>query len=292
MLGSIVSEQGILPDPDKIAAVNQLPAPRNVAQARSFLGATGYFHDHIQGYATKSAPLRALLEKSAVFTWTSECQGAFDGLKADLVSPQCLRMFHCRRPFILITDRSEVAVGALLSQHQPIDPDDPQSEEKRFVIACASRGLTSAESNYAPTEGECLTLVWATRKFRQFLHGCRFHRFPSWFISRCARLSRTSVLTGFQVYILQGCRDTWNRMCVAAKCIPSSQALAVVYNAHSINGPRHESSPRYCRVESNHDEQAWYFSTEKVGEGRRMHNPFTTHCRTQKKVPCVPRTGD
>ena len=120
----------------------------------------------------------------------------------------------------------------------------------------------------------------------------RGYRFPPWFISRCVRLSRTSVLTGFQVYILQGCRDTWNRICVAAKCIPSSQALAVVYNTHSINGPRHEPSPRYCRVESNHDEQAWYFSTEKVGKGRRMHNPFTTHCRTPKIVPCAPRTGD
>ena len=74
----------------------------------------------------------------------------------------------------MITDRSEVAVGAVLSQHQPIDPDDPQSEEKQFVIAFASRGLTPAESNYAPTEGECLALVWATRKFRQFLHGYRF----------------------------------------------------------------------------------------------------------------------
>ena len=174
VLGSIVSEQGILPDPDKIAAVNQLPVPRNVAEERSFLGATGYFHDHIQGYATKSAPLRALLEKSAVFTWTSECQAAFDGLKADLVSPQCLRMPVCRRPFILTTDWSKVAVGAVLSQHQPIDPDDPQSEEKQFVIAFASKGLTPAESNYAPTEGECLALVWATRKFRQFLHGYRF----------------------------------------------------------------------------------------------------------------------
>ena len=116
----------------------------------------------------------------------------------------------------------------------------------------------------------------------------RGYRFPSWFTSRCVRLSRTSVLTGFQVYIRQGCRDSWNRICVAAKCIPSSQALAVVYNTHSINGPRHEPSPRYCRVESNHDVQAWYYSTEKVDKGRRMYNPFTTHCRTHKIVPCVP----
>ena len=33
--------------------------------------------------------------------------------------------------------------------------------------------MTSAESHYAPTEGECFALVWATRKFRQDLHGQR-----------------------------------------------------------------------------------------------------------------------
>ena len=43
VLGSIVNEHGIMPDPSKVAAVNELPVPRNVADVRSFLGATGYF---------------------------------------------------------------------------------------------------------------------------------------------------------------------------------------------------------------------------------------------------------
>ena len=34
-------------DPDKVAAVHQLPVPRTVADIHSFLSATGYFHDHI-----------------------------------------------------------------------------------------------------------------------------------------------------------------------------------------------------------------------------------------------------
>ena len=89
VLGSVVSESGIMPDPDKVTAVNQLPVPRNVADIRSFLGATGYFHDHIRGYAEISAPLRALLKKGVAFTWTAECQHAFEQLKAALVSPVC-----------------------------------------------------------------------------------------------------------------------------------------------------------------------------------------------------------
>ena len=78
------------------------------------------------------------------------------------------------KPFILTTDWSKLAVGAVLSQLQPGDSSDSSSPEREFVIAYASRGLTAAESNYAPTEGECLALDWATRKYRQFLHGRPF----------------------------------------------------------------------------------------------------------------------
>ena len=104
VLGSIVNEQGILPDPDKVAAVNALPVPRNVADVRSFLGATGYFQEHIPGYAAKTTPLRALLKKGTSFQWTDECQQAFTTLKEDLMSPQCLCMPDLTRPFVLTTD--------------------------------------------------------------------------------------------------------------------------------------------------------------------------------------------
>lgn len=174
VLGSIVSEKGIMPDPDKVAAVNKLPVPRNVADIRSFLGATGYFHEHIQGYADKSAPLRALLKKNVQFLWDKECQRAFEQLKADLVSGACLRMPDPSKPFVLTTDWSKRAVGAVLSQMLPEDPSNPESPDKEYVIAYSSRALNQAESHYAPTEGECLALVWATKKFRQYLHGQKF----------------------------------------------------------------------------------------------------------------------
>ena len=115
-----------------------------------------------------------MLKKNLQSLWTEERQRAFEQLKADLVTPACLRMPDPEKPFILTTDWSKLAVGAVLSQRQPEDPSDPASEDKEYVIAYSSRALNQAESHYAPTEGECLALIWATEKFTQYLHGYKF----------------------------------------------------------------------------------------------------------------------
>jgi capsular polysaccharide biosynthesis protein len=108
VLGSVVSEHGIKPDHDKVEVVHRLPVPRNVADLRSFLGAAGYFHEHLPNLAATTAPLRALLKKGVKFDWTHACHEAFEFIKAQLVSSNCLRMPQLDQPFILTTDWSKV----------------------------------------------------------------------------------------------------------------------------------------------------------------------------------------
>jgi hypothetical protein len=59
-----------------------------------------------------------------------------------------------------------VAIVAVLSQENPAGDEHP--------IAFASRSLTSAEQNYAATEGECLAVKLAVEKFHYYVHGNRF----------------------------------------------------------------------------------------------------------------------
>ncbi|KAH3731443.1 Transposon Ty3-I Gag-Pol polyprotein [Pelomyxa schiedti] len=52
-LGHVISREGIRPDPDKIRAIVDMPAPKSKEELRRFLGLTGYNRQYIKNYANK-----------------------------------------------------------------------------------------------------------------------------------------------------------------------------------------------------------------------------------------------
>ena len=85
-----------------------------------------------------------LLQKESKWSWTDECQDAFVQLKERLVTLPTLRMFDLNKEFILYTDASGYALGAILAQK-----DESNVE---YVVGYASRILKNAELNYGITE--------------------------------------------------------------------------------------------------------------------------------------------
>ena len=65
LLGHIVSVQGMAMDPDKVAAIANLPIPNTVSEVKGFLEHTRYYKRYIYKYATIALPLTQILKKSS-----------------------------------------------------------------------------------------------------------------------------------------------------------------------------------------------------------------------------------
>ena len=164
-LGYKVTPEGLEPEPRLMEAISKLPPPTNVAEVRSFLGLVGYYRRFIKKFSDKAAPLNTLLCKDQVWTWTQECQHAFETLKGEIASRPVSAYPGFSKPFRLYTDASNIGQGAILAQKQ---------EGKEKIICCASRTLNNAESNYSTTKKECLAIVWGVQVFRPFLVATHF----------------------------------------------------------------------------------------------------------------------
>ncbi|GFU31156.1 retrovirus-related Pol polyprotein from transposon 297 [Trichonephila clavipes] len=110
-----------------------------------------------------ATPLSNLSNKSTAWKWSEIEQQAFQTLKQCLITPPILRQVDPKKPFIIRTDASSYALGAVLLQGE--SPTDEQPVEY------ASRLLSSAEKNYSTTEREALAVVWALSKFRGYIEG-------------------------------------------------------------------------------------------------------------------------
>ena len=161
-LGHVVSSDGIATDPSKTEAVDNWPIPRTPKQVRSFIGLCSYYRRFIKGFADIARPLHKLCEKGTKFIWTPECQQSFETLKSALSETPILAYPKPGEQFILDTDASDKAVGAVLSQVQ---------DGKERVIAYMSKSMNKHEKAYCVTRKELLAVVAALRSFHSYLYG-------------------------------------------------------------------------------------------------------------------------
>ena len=87
-LGFMVSQRGIEANPDKIRAIMEMAPPRNVKEVQSLNGKIAALNRFVSRVTDKCLPFFRTLKRS--FEWTTECQQAFEKLKAYLSSPPLL----------------------------------------------------------------------------------------------------------------------------------------------------------------------------------------------------------
>ena len=165
-LGHVISSEGLSPNPEKIRAIIDAPAPQDVQQLRSFLGLVNYYSKFLPNLSTTLAPLHQLLQAKAKWTWGKAQREAFKEAKSQLTSSGVLIHFDPHKELILSCDASPYGVGAVLS-HRMVDGSEKP-------IAFASRSLSSAEKRYAQLEKEGLAIIFGVKRFHQYLYGRRF----------------------------------------------------------------------------------------------------------------------
>ena len=115
-LGHIVGNGKLEPNSKKVEAVSNYPKPKNPKKVKQFLGLVSYYRRYIHNFAQKAKPLFDLLKKESEFIWGPDQEKAFEDLKKALCTEPVLIAPDFEKPFIVITDASDFAVGAILCQ--------------------------------------------------------------------------------------------------------------------------------------------------------------------------------
>jgi hypothetical protein len=113
-LGHVITNEGVRPDEKKIEAVKTSRFPKLPYYYRRFM----------PNFSKVAKPLTELLKKNTPYIWDDKTEKSFNTLKELLITEPLLQYPDFTRPFVLTTDASNDALGAVLSQG-PIGKDPP-----------------------------------------------------------------------------------------------------------------------------------------------------------------------
>ena len=155
--GTIFMVQGMKPDPVKVQALQDLPAPHTPKQLQSFLGLVNHLQPFIPSLASKTT---FLCEQETNWDWNPSTNQSFHCLKSHICNTllrTTLAYYDCTQPLVLQTDASEYGLSAaLLQNNRP--------------IAFASKNLTDVETRYANIERECLSVCYGLENFHTYIY--------------------------------------------------------------------------------------------------------------------------
>ncbi|XP_036335192.1 uncharacterized protein LOC118745701 isoform X1 [Rhagoletis pomonella] len=169
-LGHKCTDKEILPDDSKFDIKNY-PKPKNSEEAKRFVSSVNYYRRFIRSFAEYARHLTKL-GKVYLFGKVYNLHGQTTAkrpsttyLKSSLIDPPLLKYADFEKAFVLTTDASKLACGAVLSQTYGVD---------QLPIAFASRAFTKGESNKSTIEQELAAIHWTITHFSPYIYGIQF----------------------------------------------------------------------------------------------------------------------
>ena len=150
ILGSLVEDGTIKPDPDRLKPLLDLKPPQNPKELRRVMGFFAHYSKYIKSFSAKLRPL-----SQSNFPLSSEAITAFNTLKSDIQN-SVMGAVDVSVPFTLETDASDYAIGAVLNQ-------------SGRPVAFFSRTLQPSEVKHSAVEKEAQAIIESVRYWRHFL---------------------------------------------------------------------------------------------------------------------------
>ena len=164
-LGHVINREGIFMDRSYLDKIKAWPKPVSGKDIQSYLGYLNYYNSYFQDFAKITQPLNKLRGDKFI-VWDQVLTQCFENTKAMFVKEVSKGYPDWEgSPFILDTDFSSTAMGAVLSQVQ---------NNREVMLQCRSRVCGKHEQNYASFKGELAALVYACRKFEHYLRHSKF----------------------------------------------------------------------------------------------------------------------
>ncbi|XP_065213391.1 uncharacterized protein LOC135840687 isoform X1 [Planococcus citri] len=168
-LGHDVSAEGFEPTESNVERILKLPLPQNVHELRRAIGSFSFYRAHMPNIASLLAPLNDMIkghpkkrDKTPV-NWTEDTKKAFEECKKLLASATQLAVPNFSCPFMLTTDASDIAIGAVLEQMRPDGTIEP--------LGFFSQKLTEPQQRYPVYDRELLAIYEAVQHFRHLIEG-------------------------------------------------------------------------------------------------------------------------
>ncbi|XP_053689881.1 uncharacterized protein K02A2.6-like [Sabethes cyaneus] len=164
-LGHVISGEGLKPNPEKVATIQQAKKPENVTQLKAFLGLINYYGKFLPNLSAILSPLYKLLLKDVKYVWSSICDKAFNECKLQLLNASLLVLYDPKKPIIVCADASSYGLGGVIA-HTIGGVERP--------ISFTSFSLNTAQKTYPILHLEALAIVSTIKKFHKYLYGQKF----------------------------------------------------------------------------------------------------------------------
>ncbi|KFK26623.1 hypothetical protein AALP_AA8G272900 [Arabis alpina] len=158
-LGYIVTQRGIEANPKQIAAIANLPSPKNKREVQRLSGRIAALNCFISRSTDRSLPFYQLLRGNKSFAWDDKCESAFQDLKQYLTTPPILSKPELGETLYLYVSITDAAVSEVLVR------EDRGDQKPIFYV---SKALDGAESRYPTLEKLALAVVMSARKLRPY----------------------------------------------------------------------------------------------------------------------------